>query len=54
MTLKTFNFQGTGVGTIVVDDDASYEEIAAAMLLNATEEHGNGRSRKKEKEKDDD
>ena len=38
MILKTFSFQGTGTGTIVVDDDATNEEIAIAMMLDAMEE----------------
>lgn len=50
MILKTYNFQTNGIGSIVIDDDASDEEIANAMLLDATEEHGNGRKTKKEKE----
>lgn len=43
MFLKTFSFQTTGVGSIVLDDDATNKEIGEAMLLNATEEHGNGK-----------
>lgn len=41
MVLKTFSFQTTGVGTIVLDDDAKKDDISKAMLINAAEEHGN-------------
>lgn len=41
MFLKTFSFQGTGTGTIVLDDDATKTDIFQAMYLDATEEPGN-------------
>ena len=41
MLLKTFSFQGTGTGTIVLDDDATKTDIFQAMYLDATEEPGN-------------
>lgn len=51
MVLKTFSFQTTGVGTIVLDDDAKNDDISKAMLIDATEEHRNdGKSPKKDKE----
>ena len=52
MLLKTFSINN-GASTIVLNDDAPKEEIAAAMLLDATEEHGNGRPIRKAKEKKD-
>lgn len=55
MTLKTFNFQGNGVGTIVIDDDATNRDIAKAMMLDATEKDStNGRPGKKVKEEQHD
>ena len=41
MILKTYSFQTTGVGSIVLNDDASDKEIAEAVMINAREEHGN-------------
>lgn len=54
MILKTFSFQGTGVGTIVLDDDATKTDIYNAMYLDATEEAGNnGKPGRKVKEETD-
>lgn len=53
MILKTYSFQTTGVGTMVVDDDISNEKLAEAMLLNAREEHGSNGKPIKVKEKND-
>lgn len=54
MILKTFSFQGTGVGTIVLDDDATKTDIYNAMYLDATEESGNnGKPGRKVKEETD-
>lgn len=51
MILKTFSFQTTGTGTIVLDDNASKNDIFNAMYLDATEEDGNnGKPGKKVKE----
>lgn len=51
MILKTFSFQTTGTGTIVLDDDASKSDIFNAMYLDATEEDGNnGKPGRKVKE----
>lgn len=47
MFLKTFSFQTTGVGSIVLDDDATKNDIYNAMMLDATEEHGNGKGKPK-------
>ena len=43
MFLKTYSFQTTGVGSIVLDDDATNQEICIAMMLDAMEENGNGK-----------
>lgn len=52
MVLKTFSFQTTGVGTIVMDDDAKNNDISKAMLIDATEEHrSDGKTPRKAKEK---
>ena len=54
MILKTFSFQGTGTGSIVIDDDASKRDIFNAMYLDATEEDGNnGKPGRKVKEDGD-
>lgn len=54
MILKTFSFQGAGVGTIVLDDDATNTDIYNAMYLDATEESGNdGKPGRKVKEEKD-
>lgn len=54
MLLKTFSFQGTGTGTIVLDDDATKTDIFQAMYLDATEESGNnGKPGRKIKEDTD-
>ena len=54
MILKTFSFQGTGSGTIVMDDDARSVDIFNAMYLDATEEDGNnGKPGRKVKEDGD-
>ena len=51
MVLKTYHFNGgQPLGSIVIDDEAPTEELAAAMLLDAYEEHGNGRPIRKSKE----
>lgn len=51
MLLKTFSFQGTGTGTIVLDDDSTKTDIFQAMYLDATEESGNnGKPGRKVKE----
>lgn len=52
MVLKTFSFQTTGIGTIVLDDDAKKDDISKAMLIDATEEHrSDGKTPRKVKEK---
>ena len=52
MVLKTFSFQTTGIGTIVLDDDAKNDDISKAMLIDATEEHRNdGKTSRNVKEK---
>ena len=54
MILKTFSFQGTGTGSIVIDDDAPKTDIYNAMYLDATEESGNnGKPGRKVKEDTD-
>jgi hypothetical protein len=50
MKLKTFGLNG--VETIVVNDDATNEEIAIAMMIAAMEEPGNGKPRKAKEEHD--
>ena len=51
MILKTFTRGGTG--TIVIDDDATNEEIAIAMMLDAMEEHSStGKPGRKKEDKD--
>ena len=47
MVLKTFSFQTTGSGTIVLDDNAKKSDISKAMLIDASEEHGNGKGKPK-------
>ena len=42
MIFKTFSFQTTGVGSAVIDDDASDEVIYNTLYLAATIEEGNG------------
>ena len=54
MLLKTFNFTGNGTGTSVVNDDATNQEIATAMMLDALEKDSNdGKPSKKLKEEKD-
>lgn len=54
MVLKTFSFQTTGTGTIVLDDDVKKSDISKAMLINASEEHrSDGKTPRKVKEKND-
>lgn len=51
MILKTFSFQNDGVGSIVIDDDATNQDIAIAMMLDAMEKDSTtGRPVKKSKE----
>lgn len=44
MTLKFFG--DVGCGTIVLNDDATNEEIAAKLKIAATEESGNGKEKR--------
>lgn len=54
MVLKTFSFQTTGTGTIVLDDDAKKSDISKAMLIDASEEHrSDGKMPRKTKENKD-
>ena len=45
MTLKFFGELGTGF--MVLNDDATDEEIAEALMIAATEEQGNGKEKRR-------
>ena len=50
--MKLMCFGLNGVESIVVDDDASNEEIAVAMMIAAMEEPGNGKPKRGKEEQD--